>query len=145
MPLSILLFVVDFFKRVNDTYGHLTGDKVLQTFSRLLKRDLAHYNLIGRYGGEEFIAVLTDKDESAAMKIAEGIRENCHTIQTRGSEGCLINFTVSIGVTWLRDTDTTETLIHRVDKGLYSAKMKGRDTVALSEEDAVTPPVSIKN
>lgn len=132
-PLSVLLFDLDFFKRVNDTYGHLTGDKVLQTFSRLLKRDLSHYNLIGRYGGEEFIAVLTDQNETDAMKIAEGIRKNCHSVQTRGTEGCIVSFTVSVGVTELRDTDTTETLIHRVDQGLYSAKMNGRDTVALAE------------
>ena len=134
-PLSILLFDLDFFKRVNDTYGHLTGDKVLQTFSRLLKRDLSNYNLIGRYGGEEFIVVLTGKDEAAAMISAERIRKNCHTVETRGSEGCVVSFTVSVGVTGLRDTDTTETLIHRVDKGLYKAKMNGRDTVMLADDD----------
>lgn len=136
-PLSVLLFDLDFFKRVNDTYGHLTGDKVLQTFSRLLKRDLSNYNLIGRYGGEEFIAVLTGRDASAAMKIAERIRENCHIVETRGSDGCIVCFTVSIGVTELCDADTTETLIHRVDKGLYKAKMNGRDTVMLADKDIV--------
>lgn len=134
-PLSILLFDLDFFKKVNDTYGHLTGDKVLQTFSRLLKRDLASYNLIGRYGGEEFIAVLPGKDKPAAIKIADRIRENCHAVETRGSENCIVNFTVSIGVAELQDTDTVETLIHHVDKGLYSAKMKGRDTVESYEEE----------
>ncbi len=132
-PLSILLFDLDFFKQVNDTYGHLTGDKVLQAFSRLLRRDLVNYNLIGRYGGEEFLAVLPNLDESGAMIIAERIRKNCHRVQTQGSEGRIVSFTVSIGVTGLRDTDTTETLVHRVDKGLYSAKMKGRDTVVLAE------------
>lgn len=137
-PLSVLLFDLDLFKRVNDTYGHLTGDRVLQTFSRLLKRDLVNYNLIGRYGGEEFIAVLTGEDESAAMKIAERIRKNCHTVQTRGTEGSIISFTVSIGVTQMRSTDTTESLISRVDKGLYSAKMNGRDTVVLVEQGMET-------
>lgn len=129
-PLSVLLFDLDFFKKVNDTYGHLTGDKVLQTFSRLLKRDLSSYNLIGRYGGEEFIAVLPGKDKSAAIKMADRIRENCHTVETRGTENCIVNFTVSVGVAELQDSDTVETLILRVDKGLYNAKMKGRDTVA---------------
>jgi len=128
-PLSVLLFDLDFFKKVNDTYGHLTGDKVLQTFSRLLKRDLSSYNLIGRYGGEEFIAVLPGKDKSAAIKMADRIRENCHAVETRGTENCIVNFTVSVGVAELQDSDTVETLILRVDKGLYSAKMKGRDTV----------------
>jgi len=135
-PLSVLLFDLDFFKSVNDTYGHLTGDRVLQTFSRLLKRDLVNFNLIGRYGGEEFIAVLPDQNETKAMSIAENIRKNCHSVSTRGPNGSTVEFTVSVGITELRNTDTTETLIHRVDKGLYRAKMNGRDTVMLAEEDA---------
>ena len=143
-PLSVLLFDLDLFKRVNDTYGHLTGDKVLQAFSRLLKRDLVNYNLIGRYGGEEFIAVLSGKDASAAVAIAERIRKNCHSVQTQGSEGQVVSFTVSVGVTGLRDTDTTETLINRVDKGLYSAKMKGRDIVVLAEENEEAQPEDLQ-
>ena len=132
-PLCVLLFDLDFFKRVNDTYGHLTGDKVLQTFSRLLKRDLSNYNLIGRYGGEEFLVVLPDTDKTSAMQIADRIRKNCHTIETRNSDGSVVSFTVSIGVAELHDADTVETLINRVDKGLYSAKMQGRDTVAFTD------------
>ncbi len=135
-PLSVLLFDLDLFKRVNDTYGHLTGDKVLQAFSRLLKRDLVNCNLIGRYGGEEFIALLTDKDAAAAMIIAETIRKNCHSVQTQGTKGRMVSFTTSIGVTELRENDTTETLIHRVDMGLYRAKMNGRDMVVLAEKDS---------
>jgi diguanylate cyclase (GGDEF)-like protein len=133
-PLSVLLFDLDFFKRVNDTYGHLTGDKVLQTFSRLLKRDLSNYNLIGRYGGEEFLVVLPAKDKAAAISIAERIRKNCHTVETRGAEGCVVNFTVSIGVAELQNSDNIESLILRVDKGLYRAKMQGRDAVACAED-----------
>jgi len=143
-PLSVMLFDLDFFKNVNDTYGHLTGDKVLQTFSRLLKRDLTHCDLIGRYGGEEFIAVLAGQDEAAAMTIAERIRKDCHIVETRDPKGSLVRFTVSVGVTGLRDTDTTESLILRVDKGLYHAKMKGRDTVTLAEENTVEQPEAIK-
>jgi len=138
-PLSVLLFDLDFFKSVNDTYGHLTGDRVLQTFSRLLKRDLVNFNLIGRYGGEEFIAVLPDQNEAKAMSIAENIRKNCHSVSTRGPNGSTVEFTVSVGITELRNTDTTESLIHRVDKGLYRAKMNGRDTVMLAEEDTEDP------
>ena len=132
-PLSILLFDLDFFKRVNDTYGHLTGDKVLQTFSRMLKRDLSNFNIIGRFGGEEFIAVLPGKDLAAAIEIADRIRTNCHSVETRGTENCIVSFTTSIGVTELQDNDTIDSLIHRVDKGLYKAKMNGRDTVAFTD------------
>ena len=141
-PLSVLLFDLDFFKSVNDTYGHLTGDRVLQTFSRLLKRDLVNFNLIGRYGGEEFIAVLPNQNEASAMTIAENIRKNCHTVSTRGPNGTTVKFTVSVGISELCNSDTTETLIHRVDKGLYRAKMQGRDTVMLAEDETEEPPGS---
>ncbi len=134
-PLSILLFDLDFFKKINDTYGHLIGDRVLQRFSRLLKTRLEKYNLIGRYGGEEFIAVLPSEDAVAAMAIAEAIRIDCHSLLTSGPKGTTVGFTVSIGVTELLDSDTIESLINRVDKGLYDAKMQGRDTVMLVREE----------
>ena len=134
-PLSILLFDLDLFKRVNDTYGHLTGDKVLQTFSRLLKRDLSNFNIIGRFGGEEFIAVLPGKDLVSAMQIADRIRTNCHSVETRGTENCVVSFTTSVGVTELQDNDTIDSLINRADKGLYKAKMNGRNTVAFVNEE----------
>lgn len=132
--LSVLLFDLDFFKRVNDTHGHLTGDKVLQTFSRLLKRDLPGTSLIGRYGGEEFIVVLTGKDGAAAMKTAERIRQDCHEVEMWGPGGEKVRFTVSVGITELAEDDTIETLVRRVDRALYEAKMGGRDRVVLAGE-----------
>lgn len=132
-PLAVLLFDLDFFKRINDTHGHLSGDRVLQDFAKLLKTELADFNLIGRYGGEEFMAVLPGKVENEAVLMAEQIRKRCHDHQTLGPDGQHVSFTVSIGVTGLRDDDTKESLVNRVDKGLYKAKMSGRDLVALAE------------
>lgn len=134
--LSVLLFDLDYFKRVNDAHGHLTGDKVLQTFARLLRRDLPTSNLIGRYGGEEFIVVLTGKDESLAMKTAERIRKDCHDVEIWGPEGKRVRFTVSVGVALMNDNDTIETLIRRADEALYSAKLNGRDRVVFGEVSA---------
>ena len=74
--------------------------------------------------------MLPGKDQTAAMKIADRIRTNCHSVETRGTENCIVSFTTSVGVAELQDDDTIDSLIHRVDKGLYKAKMNGRDSVA---------------
>jgi diguanylate cyclase (GGDEF)-like protein len=135
-PLSAILIDLDFFKRVNDTYGHLTGDQVLMGFSALLKAQLAGFNLIGRYGGEEFLAILPEKNATAATELAERIRQRCHSQKTEASNGEIVNYTVSIGVSELHDDDTSNTLIDRADKGLYTAKMQGRDRVINTEIDS---------
>ena len=131
--LSVLLFDLDLFKRINDTYGHLTGDVVLQRFSKLLSSKIFDRNLIGRYGGEEFLAILPGKDEEHAIEMAERIRKACRTLKVKTTEGDVVQFTVSIGVTELHDDDDTQTLVKRVDKGLYLAKESGRDLVARSQ------------
>ena len=127
--LSAMLIDLDFFKRVNDTYGHLTGDQVLKDFAALLKLQLAGYNLIGRYGGEEFLAILPGQNAASTTKLAERIKKRCHTRNARGINGETVSYTVSIGVSQLHDDDTTGSLIDRADKGLYKAKMEGRDRV----------------
>jgi len=115
--LSALLIDLDFFKRVNDTYGHLTGDQVLKDFAGILKSQLLGFNLIGRYGGEEFLAILPKLDAAQAVELAEGIRKRCHTHHTRGVNGETVKYTVSIGVSQLRDDDTMSSLIDRADLG----------------------------
>jgi len=131
--LSAMLIDLDFFKRVNDTYGHLTGDQVLMGFSALLKAQLAGFNLIGRYGGEEFLAILPEKNAAAAAELADRIRQRCHNQKTEATNGEIVSYTVSIGVSELHDDDTSSTLIDRADKGLYAAKMQGRDRVINTE------------
>ncbi len=132
-PLSVLLFDLDLFKRINDTYGHLTGDAVLQRFSRLLSSKIFEPNLIGRYGGEEFLAILPGKDEDHAIEMAERIRQACRHIRVESSDGEEVRFSVSIGVTQLNDNDDSQSLIKRVDQGLYLAKESGRDLVARAQ------------
>lgn len=126
--LSILLFDLDLFKRINDQYGHLTGDAVLQTFARILERELPRSELIGRYGGEEFIAVLPETDREAARAMAERIRAACHGTSVRVSEGH-VHFTTSIGVAQWRPGETATAVLNRLDQGLYQAKEGGRDLV----------------
>lgn len=132
--LSVLLFDLDLFKRVNDTYGHLAGDAVLQTFARVLQHHLPETAVIGRYGGEEFLAVLPGMDLEQARTEAERIRRACHenAVADPDSDAQLIRFTTSTGVAQWRPAETAEELLVRVDNGLYQAKESGRDLVAVA-------------
>jgi len=127
--LSILLFDLDKFKQINDNYGHLTGDIVLRTFAHILKQELVDDHLIGRYGGEEFLAIIPNSDIDKARETAERIRLSCHRVVVTGHEGQTTQFTTSIGIAQYNHNEALDELIHRVDQGLYTAKESGRDMV----------------
>lgn len=133
-PLSMLLFDLDLFKRINDNYGHLTGDQVLKAFADLLDREVGENGYVGRYGGEEFLAILSDCDGEQARRVAESIRIGCENIpmQPLGG-GDPFHFTTSIGVGTLRPGEGGDLLISRVDVALYAAKRSGRNLVTESE------------
>jgi diguanylate cyclase (GGDEF)-like protein len=131
-PLSVLLFDLDLFKRINDTHGHLVGDRILQRFARVLTISLPETRLIGRYGGEEFMAVLPGVDQKNAAHLAEEVREACHRTPVITADGTALPFTVSVGVATLSPGEDTEQLIGRVDQSLYQAKESGRDLVVMA-------------
>jgi diguanylate cyclase (GGDEF)-like protein len=131
-PLSVLLFDLDLFKRINDTYGHLVGDAVLRAFGELLSREAAT-SMVGRYGGEEFLAILPGLDGREALALAERIRQGCSGLSVFTREGQAVSFTTSVGVAQLAADEDAEALIARVDQGLYHAKEAGRDLVTLAE------------
>jgi diguanylate cyclase (GGDEF)-like protein len=131
-PLSVILLDIDLFKRVNDTFGHLTGDAVLQRFAAVLLRELRPH-LVGRYGGEEFLGILPAQTVGQAQKTAERIRQACHEVGVLAGDGREVTFTVSIGAAELREGESSDALLNRVDHGLYQAKESGRDLVAVSE------------
>jgi len=126
--LSLLLFDLDHFKSVNDTYGHLAGDKVLVEFSELVLEGVRREDLFARYGGEEFAMACRSTTLVAAAGLAERIRDG---VASRRFEfdGQLIPVSVSIGVATVRAEDTVESLIDRADKALYRAKRDGRNRV----------------
>ncbi|RRJ85257.1 GGDEF domain-containing protein [Aestuariirhabdus litorea] len=126
---AILMFDLDYFKRINDTYGHMTGDEVLREFAKLVKAHLRPTDVVGRYGGEEFVALLRDVDEQQAQKMAERLRQACelHPIKTPGGE--TLNFTTSIGVTLSGPGNSIQSLLEKVDDLLYDAKHNGRNRV----------------
>lgn len=133
-PLSVLLFDLDLFKRVNDTYGHHAGDTVLQAFAQILQKHCGDNHLVGRYGGEEFLAILPGCDVEASCEAAERIRLACHSYTVHTDEDQQkINFTTSIGVAMRKPGESATDVLSRVDQGLYKAKSEGRDLVSIAD------------
>ncbi|MGR8932443.1 MAG: GGDEF domain-containing protein [Gammaproteobacteria bacterium] len=130
-PLSILLIDIDHFKRFNDTYGHLTGDKVLRYVASTLKRCLKGRDMAARFGGEEFTAILPQTALAGAGVIAEQIRHaiSLGALKNNRNGKNYENVTVSIGVAQFRENELPNDLIQRADKVLYVAKERGRNRV----------------
>jgi diguanylate cyclase (GGDEF)-like protein/putative nucleotidyltransferase with HDIG domain len=132
-PLSVVMVDIDHFKMFNDTYGHQAGDIVLTEVAQLIMAASRDIDVIGRYGGEEFLAVLPETEVSQAIVYAERLRS---TVEGFGKERqktyprCQV--TISIGVSALQpDRDDIERVIHRVDRALYAAKDRGRNRVCV--------------
>jgi len=135
-PISLLLLDADKFKNVNDSYGHLTGDKVLIEISKIASRVLKRPNdYVCRYGGEEFAILLSNTDEKGAVKVAEVIRQQIANTAIKSDE-ITINVSVSIGVSTLMINSETadDQLFDQADKALYHAKESGRNNVKSFQE-----------
>ena len=124
---AMMLFDLDFFKRVNDTYGHDIGDKVLVHTAELLTKNTRKSDTVFRWGGEEFIVILPDVDADNLKNIAENLRK---AIELDDYDG-IPNITVSIGATIRRDEETFDDWFKRTDKSIYMAKLLGRNRVEL--------------
>jgi diguanylate cyclase (GGDEF)-like protein len=133
-PVGILMADLDNFKQINDSHGHLTGDIVLQEATRRIQAAVRPYDMVGRYGGEEFLVVLPGCDREDARKIAERIRERLASEPIR-SGNSPIGITVSLGgtVCWNHSAQiNVTTLLTSADTALYSAKRAGRNRVEIS-------------
>jgi two-component system cell cycle response regulator len=130
-PLAILVIDVDYFKSINDNHGHDAGDRVLQELSARIKDGLRNLDLPCRTGGEEFIVVLPDTDNTVALRIGERLRKLVSLKPfNAGAKTGPMNITVSIGVASFEGiNDTTESLLKRADQALYQAKRDGRNRV----------------
>lgn len=136
-PLSLILFDLDYFKRLNDTYGHLMGDRALFRVARQCERHLRSTDVFCRYGGEEFAIIAAETSPTAAMSLARRIREDVATVKLDIEEPV----TMSAGVaTWDSDRfNTKEDLIAAADKALYQAKSSGRNRECLyADADRLT-------
>ncbi|REL25462.1 sensor domain-containing diguanylate cyclase [Thalassotalea euphylliae] len=131
--LSLILFDIDHFKTVNDTYGHDVGDKVLTQLTELIRGLVREEDTFARIGGEEFAIITPFTNSDAALTIAERIVEECAKHQFVINDQQLLNITVSVGTTTLNNTDKTwPPLFERADKALYQAKRLGRNQAQLS-------------
>lgn len=131
-PVSVLFIDLDHFKSINDRYGHACGDFCLRNVASTLRSALPEGDLLGRYGGEEFIAVLPGRAGAAARVIGEQLRAAVEHMQLDWS-GQALQFTVSVGVATRRDNeDTAAATLDRADKALYAAKRNGRNCVQVA-------------
>ena len=128
MGVAILLLDLDHFKNVNDRYGHLAGDAVLKFVAEAIRSQLRDSDMVGRWGGEEFLVILKRTDLNSAMLVAEKIRQHLATA-TASYAAHQIGLSCSIGVAIMREGDTADALLSRADRGLYAAKQAGRNLV----------------
>lgn len=128
--LSLAMIDIDRFKQVNDTYGHLVGDQVLKSLSRLLRQRLRQSDIVGRYGGEEFAVILPDTDGYTALAVLDAIREGFGQIRQRaGQQTFAVSF--SCGIADFPSYSNTGELIDGADRMLYEVKARGRNQVLL--------------
>ncbi|MDG4811692.1 GGDEF domain-containing protein [Hydrogenovibrio sp. 3SP14C1] len=127
---ALLLLDIDFFKKVNDTYGHLVGDSILRYLAKSLHNETKGKDSIARIGGEEFVAILPNTSYDSAIKLANTIREKiaARPLHVKNNTNP-ITLTVSIGVAMYQLNETLDSLFTRADKCLYMAKSKGRNRV----------------
>jgi diguanylate cyclase (GGDEF)-like protein len=130
-PLCLAVIDLDHFKRINDEAGHLGGDDVLRSFSRIAQDNIRQHDIFGRYGGEEFLLVLPDTSLASALSVAERIREQ---VENFSWDGKLRNpVTVSIGLTQYIPGESVLDLFSRTDTAMYLAKQGGRNQVVVEE------------
>ena len=137
-PFALLLVDIDHFKRINDDHGHMAGDMVLKTVTGAFQNNLRNQDILGRYGGEEFIVALPGADRKGAMNLAERLRQEAEAAVTP-YDGSSIRVTVSLGIAatdfcvWRQEPADFERvckeLIKASDTALYEAKQQGRNTV----------------
>jgi diguanylate cyclase (GGDEF)-like protein len=136
--IGILVVDIDFFKRVNDTYGHGSGDDVIETVGRIIQGEVRTTDKVARFGGEEFVVLLREAETDGALGLAERIREKVAGTVVPGRDHGDINVTVSIGLAMARlgDRDIAD-VIERADHALYEAKSSGRNRVMLGNDDPI--------
>jgi diguanylate cyclase (GGDEF)-like protein len=135
-PLCVAMIDLDHFKRVNDRYGHLQGDKVLFAVAEFLRNGIRARDVVGRWGGEEFLLILPDTDLSQATMVVERLRSNLASTQL-SKVGTV---TMSAGVAEFEANEGPASLIDRADQNLYRAKTAGRNQISAHRVAAPLPP-----
>lgn len=132
-PLSLLIVDIDYFKQINDTYGHMHGDEVLKVLVKVCRSALGEVDMLARLGGEEFVMLLPGADLAAASERAERLRAETQRAPVRLHEATL-HFTISLGVAQWREEESLLFLMRRADEALYLAKFNGRNRIETADE-----------
>lgn len=130
--LCVMMCDIDFFKQINDRYGHEIGDKVLKDFAQVLNQSLRGGDILARYGGEEFIAILTQTSKEKAFSVVERMREKAESLLIDTEKGA-IKLTASFGLCQVQEYSDIEKSINRADNAMYEAKSAGRNVVKCFE------------
>lgn len=130
-PLSLLMLDIDHFKRINETHGHGIGDEVLKTVAESIKQQLRNVDMVFRFGGEEFLILLSNTSREAAAMVGERLRHAAQ-VQDYFVAGTRIDLTVSLGCATLLPGESAESVLRRVDGALYVAKREGRNRLAMA-------------
>ena len=126
--LSMIVVDIDLFKSINDTYGHSVGDDVICSLTGIIDKIIRKSDMLFRFGGEEFVVLLSNTNREGALLLAERIRRGVEQTSVR-TERRTIPITVSLGVATLAATDSAQSLFEKADKALYIAKSEGRNCV----------------
>lgn len=132
MPLTFAMIDIDHFKKVNDTYGHPVGDRVIQSLARLLKQRLREIDVVGRYGGEEFAVILADTDGSSALKLLDDLRNDFAHLRHSSANGSF-SVTFSCGIAEFALFEDSVKMEEAADQALYEAKHAGRNCSVLAQ------------
>lgn len=130
---AVIMLDIDNFKHVNDKYGHLVGDDVLEKIGKLLRQSLRETDSVGRYGGDEFIIILSKADLNIALASASRIRKDIMNIKLKDTQNNCFNVTASLGLTLYTHGDNERSIIERSDKALRIAKAEGRNRIRIDE------------
>jgi diguanylate cyclase len=125
-PLTIAIFDIDHFKRINDTYGHQAGDRVIKVIGRSIAKRLREVDFFCRYGGEEFVALMPETDGATALAVLESVRDAIANAAFNYKDQPM-SITMSVGLSEFKTNDTLESAFERADQALYGAKSAGRN------------------
>jgi diguanylate cyclase (GGDEF)-like protein len=133
LRLAAAMLDLDHFKKVNDTYGHGVGDSVLKSLSRLLKQHLRRTDIIGRYGGEEFVIILLDADPLQGFRVMDEIRQHFSQVEFHPGNKGVLSVTFSCGIASFPEFPNAKQLVEAADQALYAAKAAGRNQIILAK------------
>ncbi len=133
IPFGVLFLDIDYFKKVNDTFGHEVGDRVLQMVANTIRRNIRAEDVVARWGGEEFLVLLSGVELSGLHLVAEKLRALVKASSLEVADGT-VQVTVSVGGALIRLEDDIASLLHRADQHMYHSKLSGRDQVTCDGE-----------